>query len=667
MALTALLFAASWRPGAIFAGVVPARCPARGARGGPAAGDRRRPRRRYSRGPARPCCSSSGRSTPRSKALDFAARVDAAAVRHGRRAGAVRPDDARPRAFVVGPRAARHLAPPGVRARRRCSSAVPAHGRAGARRPRRAAGARPRHRGQLRARLARRPAARGAGRARRAARRRGAEPRPRGARVRPTGTAAPALGAAGQRGASASSAGCSSWRSSSSSRHRSPASSRAAVSPRLMLELRAVSYRYAGLSAPGDRGDRPARRTTARSSASSGRTRRASPRCAWSPSGLAPASIGGELTGDVLVDGVSLARPGHARARRPGRHRVLRTPRASCRASPATRLRGGRLRAGQPRAAGRRDGRAGSRRARGGRHRGSRRAPAGPPVRRADAARRHRLDARDAPTCLVLDEPVAELDPRGRERSSARPLRSLAAPARRCSSPSTTSSSSRPSARGSSRSTAGASRCPRDPLRGPRLRLPGRHARARRARPVDRARRAGRDRRPERLRQVDARPALERPAPANRRAGADRRRADRRPSRRPARAPGRAHVPGPGSQLFARTCRDEVAFGARNVGLRGRSSRPQSRTRSMRSGWPTAPRRIPTTSGPRAAPAGARARAGDAHPDRRARRADDGPRHRGDRPRRARWSRGSPPRAARSSRSATTPRFVAGSFDRGSA
>ena len=74
----------------------------------------------------------------------------------------------------------------------------------------------------------------------------------------------------------------------------------------------------------------------------------------------------------------------------------------------------------------------------------------------------------------------------------------------------------------------------------------------------------------ERLRQVDARPALERPAPTD----GWPRAASTAVRPRVAASPTSLARSGsafqdPGSQLFARTCRDEVAFGARNVGLRG--------------------------------------------------------------------------------------------------
>ena len=206
----------------------------------------------------------------------------------------------------------------------------------------------------------------------------------------------------------------------------------------MTLELRSVSYRYPGYRAPGAATTSASASTTARSSASSGGTRPASRRCAWSPSGpRARRRSAASSPARCSSTARRLRGLAAARARRARRDRV-RQPGEPAVGGRRHGLRGGRARAGQSRAAGRRDRRAGARGARGGRDRGPRRAPAGPAVRRPDAARRDRVDAGDAPANLVLDEPVAELDPEG-AGSWARPSAPSPAPARRCSSPSTTS------------------------------------------------------------------------------------------------------------------------------------------------------------------------------------------------------------------------------------
>ena len=201
--------------------------------------------------------------------------------------------------------------------------------------PGRPASARPRHRGERPGAAPGRAAPRRAGHPLVADRGRGAEPRPRGPGVRPTGPTAPALAHPGQRARSSSVARPAIV--AARRRHR-PAGHRQPRRTALMLELRGVAYRYPGYAQDGPRRHRPRRSATARSSGSSGRTRPASRRCASSRPGLAPASIGGKLTGTLTIDGEPMAdRKTHELAERV----VHRLPEPE---HPALRDRGDRLR-----------------------------------------------------------------------------------------------------------------------------------------------------------------------------------------------------------------------------------------------------------------------------------------------------------------------------------
>ena len=253
------------------------------------------------------------------------------------------------------------------------------------------------------------------------------------------------------------------------------------------------------------------------------------------------------------------------------------------------------------------------------------------------------------PRHIILDEPTAQLDPAGtrlvgealralaatgdgapdrraQDRPARRPVRSGSLVDRRTGGSSSTGRPAEvldderlaswgveaPSRVRLARALVGARARPR--RRDPRGDRPGRRddrargprstsTRAARGRSTastcDRGWRAGRDRRPERERQVDARPPPQRAAATDRGPGPRRRRRCRRASASPT---SRRRVglvfQDPDRQIFAGRVRAEVAFGPRNLG-RARAGARRGRRAGTRRGraWPTPATRTRTTSG----------------------------------------------------------------------
>ena len=139
-------------------------------------------------------------------------------------------------------------------------------------------------------------------------------------------------------------------------------------------------------------------------------------------------------------------------------------------------------------------------------------------------------------------------------------------------------------------------------LRGRRLRLPGRDAGAATgSTSTIAAGRDGRDRRPERQRQVDARPPPRRPAPPDRGPGPPRRRRRRRRAGRGAGRRGRDRLPEPGSADLRRQGPERRSRSARASSGRPAAAVAAAVERRPRrpSGWPSSQTRTRTTSATR--------------------------------------------------------------------